>query len=305
MNAVYSNEQLVEIILQELQSAGLFSQAPSVLPAAPIPLATSDTACDAPAAEDQAPFLQAAPACHSSPKRIAVLRDDSLRQMQEATSARIGVGRAGPRLKTQTLLQLRADHAAARDSVAKDVSLDLLEKLNLFTVQTQCKDMDEYLTRPDLGRVFDESAVAAIKAKCKPSPRVQIYAAGGLSSTALEANLANILPTLSDCLAAKGIQIGTPFYVKYGRVATQDVISEILDAEVVCVLIGERPGLATAESLSAYISYRAAVNMSESRRTVISNIHKGGIAAVEAGAYIADVIELILKAKASGIDLKR
>ena len=80
-------------------------------------------------------------------------------------------------------------------------------------------------------------------------------------------------------------------------------MAETLGAKVVCVLIGERPGLATAESMSAYIAYNAYVGMPESRRTVVSNIHRNGTAAVEAGAYIADVIQLILKQKVSGIDL--
>ena len=76
-----------------------------------------------------------------------------------------------------------------------------------------------------------------------------------------------------------------------------------LQAKVVCILIGERPGLATAESMSAYIAYNARIGMPESSRTVISNIHKNGTAAVEAGAYIADLIEKILKNRASGVNL--
>ena len=96
---------------------------------------------------------------------------------------------------------------------------------------------------------------------------------------------------------------GMPFFLKYGRVGSQEHVAETLGAKVVCVLIGERPGLATAESMSAYIAYNAYVGMPESRRTVVSNIHRNGTAAVEAGAYIADVIQLILKQKVSGIDL--
>ena len=83
-----------------------------------------------------------------------------------------------------------------------------------------------------------------------------------------------------------------------------DVISELLESTVTCVLLGERPGLATAESMSAYIAYNAKVGMPEAGRTVVSNIHRTGISAVEAGAYICDVIEAILKARASGVALK-
>ena len=126
-----------------------------------------------------------------------------------------------------------------------------------------------------------------------------------MSSTAITANLGNILPAIIDGLKARNISVGTPFFVKNGRVGTMDRVSEVTGAEVTCVLLGERPGLATAESMSAYIVYKATVGMPEARRTVVSNIHSGGIPAVEAGAYIAEVIEQILKAKASGVDLKK
>ncbi len=82
-----------------------------------------------------------------------------------------------------------------------------------------------------------------------------------------------------------------------------DEISELLDAEVTCVLLGERPGLSTAESMSAYLAYRATVGMPESRRTVVSNIHRDGINSVEAGAYVAEIIHTMLEKKASGVDL--
>ena len=120
---------------------------------------------------------------------------------------------------------------------------------------------------------------------------------------AVEANAETILPILTDSLTAKGYRLGTPFYVEFGRVGIEDAVSVVLDAEVVCVLIGERPGLATAESMSAYIVYNSHVGIPESCRTVVSNIHKDGLTAVEAGAYIVEVIEKILEQKASGVNL--
>ena len=229
---------------------------------------------------------------------------DALLRMKGKTPARIGVGRAGGRLKTKTMLTLRADHAAAKDAVFMDVDQAILDRLGLFTVQTMCTDKNQFLTRPDLGRKFSEDAIRELQSKCQKNVDVQIYASDGLSSTAIKANLENILPAIMDGLKAKGISVGTPFYVKYGRVGAEDAISEALGCKVVCVLLGERPGLATAESMSAYIAYNATVGMPEARRTVVSNIHSGGIAAVEAGAYIADLIEKILKAKKSGVELQ-
>ena len=166
-----------------------------------------------------------------------------------------------------------------------------------------CGDKNTYITRPDLGRRLSPEAVTTLQARCRHEPDVQIYAADGLSSTAIEANLPKILPVLMESLERMGVSVGTPFFLKYGRVGSQEHVAETLGAKVVCVLIGERPGLATEESMSAYIAYNAYVGMSESRRTVVSNIHRNGTAAVEAGAYIADVIQLILKQKVSGIDL--
>ena len=228
---------------------------------------------------------------------------EALLRMKRKTTARIGVGKAGARLNTQTMLTLRADHAQARDAVFVDVDSKVIKDLGLFTVQTCCEDKNTYVTRPDLGRKLSEQAVQTLREKCVMNPDVQIYAADGLSSTAIQVNLPKILPVLMDSLQAKGLKVGTPFFLRFGRVGSQEHVAETLGAKVVCVLIGERPGLATAESMSAYIAYNAYVGMPESKRTVVSNIHKDGTAAVEAGAYVADVIEKILEQKASGVEL--
>lgn len=230
---------------------------------------------------------------------------DALRRMSGKTTARIGVGRSGPRLKTKTLLTLRADHAAARDAVLMDVSGELIKKLGLLAVTTCCTDKNNFLTRPDLGRDFNEETKTFIKEKCISHPDVQIIISDGLSSSAVEANAARILPVVMEGLKEKGLTAGTPIFVKYGRVGAQDRISELVGARVVCSFIGERPGLATAESMSAYIAYHAEVGMPEARRTVVSNIHKDGVPAVEAGAYIVDLLALILEKQASGVDLKK
>ena len=244
-----------------------------------------------------------APECKATPLLDKPQDPEALERMIKRTTARIGVGRAGPRLKTQTLLALRADHAQARDAVMKDVDPKVLEDAGLFCVQSLCEDKDTYITRPDLGRQLSLEAVRTLKEKCIPNPDVQIYISDGLSSTAVEANARKILPVITEALQSKGLKVGTPFYLRFGRVGAQEHIAETLGAKVVCTLLGERPGLATAESMSAYITYNAYVGMPESKRTVVSNIHKDGTAAVEAGAYVAEVIAKILEQKASGVDL--
>lgn len=230
---------------------------------------------------------------------------EALARMMAKTTARIGVGRAGPRLKTRTLLKLRADHAAARDAVFRDIDPALIESLGLFPVVTRCSDKNVFLTRPDLGRCFDEENRQRIVHNCPAHPDVQLIVSDGLSSSAVEANAGRILPVVTDGLRDKGLRLGRPIFVRYGRVAAQDQIAQLLDAAVVCTFIGERPGLATAESMSAYIAYRATAGMPEARRTVVSNIHRDGIPAVEAGAYIVDLIGLILEKGVSGVELKK
>lgn len=231
--------------------------------------------------------------------------EPALERMKERTKARIGVGKAGPRLRTETFLKLRADHAVARDAVLLDVSEDLVKRMNWFSVTTRCPDKNTFLTRPDLGRCFDSETEQRIAAACVREPDVQLIISDGLSSMAVEANAERIVPVLEEGLREKGLRLGTPVFVRYGRVAAQDRIAELTGAKVVCSLIGERPGLATGESMSAYLAYGAEVGMPEARRTVVSNIHRDGVAAVEAGAYLVDLIALILEQKASGVDLKK
>ncbi|WP_142414335.1 ethanolamine ammonia-lyase subunit EutC [Hathewaya massiliensis] len=225
-------------------------------------------------------------------------------KMKKHTPARIGIGRAGVRYKTETMLRFRADHAAAQDSVFTDVPEEFLKEANLFSIKSTCETKDEYITRPDHGRAISKEELAKLKSNIKANPTVQIFVSDGLSSKAIEANIKDILPALIQGLEGYGINVGTPFFVKYGRVGAMDVISEETGADVTCVLIGERPGLVTAESMSAYIAYKATVGMPESRRTVLSNIHKGGTPPVEAGAHIAEIIKIMLEKKASGLDLK-
>lgn len=230
---------------------------------------------------------------------------EAFERMKVKTTARIGVGKAGPRLRTETMLKLRADHAAARDAVLMGVNKELIKSQGLLSVTTKCPDKDTFLTRPDLGRDFDEETRKKIVDHCIHNPDVQLIISDGLSSSSVEANAFRLLPVVTEGLKAKGISVGTSIFVEHGRVGAQDRISELLGAKVVCTFIGERPGLATAESLSAYISYKATVGMPEARRTVVSNIHKDGVPAVEAGAYVVDLIALILEKQASGVELQK
>ncbi len=228
---------------------------------------------------------------------------DKYRKMKGRTPARLGSGRAGPRYKTLTMLRFRADHAAAQDAVFSQVPENFAEKNGMQEVRTKCRDKDEYLTRPDLGRTFDEENRAKIRATIPGTPKVQIVIGDGLSSAAITANAMDCMETIRQGLQLKGIDMAPPIFVRYCRVGAGDAMGDVTGCELVCMLVGERPGLVTDKSMSAYITYRPRTGVSESSRTVVSNIHAQGTPAVEAGAHIADLIELILKKQVSGVGL--
>jgi ethanolamine ammonia-lyase small subunit len=224
-------------------------------------------------------------------------------KMKLKTPARLGMGRCGPRYKTLTLLRFRADHAAAQDAVFSEVDTSFAKEHDLLPTKTRCDSKEEYLTRPDLGRCFDEHNAKTIRGVIDTPPRVQIVVGDGLSSAAIEANAMDCLLAMKDGLKARNIPTGKDIFVKYCRVGAGDAIGDITGCELVAVLVGERPGLVTDKSMSIYITYKPHTGVSESSRTVISNIHAQGTPAVEAGAYAAELIEKILLKKVSGVGL--
>ena len=225
-------------------------------------------------------------------------------EMKQATPARIGVGRAGPRPNCKTLLRFRADHAAAMDAVFNDVSDETIREMNLLSVCSSAADRSDHLMDPNTGRKFNTETEALIKQQCKSVPQVQIVVSDGLSSTAVEENIRDLLPALLQGLQKHGLSVGTNLFVKFGRVGIGDAVGGILQPDIVIVLLGERPGLVTNSSLSSYMTYQARPGMAESTRTVVSNIYNNGTPPAEAGAYIADIAQKMLASKASGIDLK-
>ena len=228
---------------------------------------------------------------------------EAFKKLKLKTPARLGLWLAGTRYLTEPMLRFRFDHAAAQDAVFNDVSEEFVKQMGFVPVKTICQDKDEYLTRPDYGRKFDEENIDIIEKTIKKNAKVAVLVGDGLSSIAIEANVERVLPSLEQGLKNHGLEMGDILFVKYARVPAMDKVAEVTGAEVVCFLIGERPGLVTAESMSAYMAYKPTVGMPEARRTVISNIHDGGTPAVEAGAYIADTIKKMLDLKKSGTDL--
>src|SRR5688572_6521304 len=142
----------------------------------------------------------------------------ALEQMVASTPARIAVGRAGTRYRTNTLLRFRADHAAAKDAVVSDVDPALIQRLGFFEVTTKAKDKRHFLQRPDAGRALSDEARAEVQKRIARGPKLQIIYGDGLSATALNEHLETYHRSLDKELATQGIPTGTPFFVRRSRV---------------------------------------------------------------------------------------
>ena len=228
--------------------------------------------------------------------------------MNSDTPTRLGIGRAGSRYPTKSLLKFRADHARAVDAVLTEVEVDWPKKNGLVEFHSEPISRDEYLHHPERGRRLRRNEIAKLKAlnprlkKESSKPSVLIFVGDGLSSAAVEANAAPLLRTLTKLLATK-YRLLKPIFVRNARVRIEDHIGEILRPELVFMIVGERPGLATAESLSAYVIYRPRLSSQEPERTVISNIHRGGIPIPEAAKKIATLIDDAIRHRATGAPL--
>ncbi len=228
-----------------------------------------------------------------------------LAALRRATPARLGVGRAGTRSTTAAMLKLRADHARAVDAVMTEVSPRWVRRSRLAEIRSSAASREQFLLRPELGRRVAREHVARLSEMRTPSargdtrPTVLICVGDGLSCAAVETNAAALLAILRRGLVRR-YRLLTPLFVRNARVRIEDHIGTIMRPDVVCMLIGERPGLVTAESLSAYVIYRPSLKSREPDRTVISNIHRGGLRMSEAARKITALIDDAIRYRASG-----
>jgi ethanolamine ammonia-lyase small subunit len=235
---------------------------------------------------------------------------DLISRIRARTPARVLVDRAGGGYLTGTQLELRQAHAAARDAVRTEFSLDrdlgreFTEKWNLFEVSTLAKSKDEYLLRPDLGRKLNEDAGRKILARCPEEADLQIVIGDGLSVTAVTTQVPRLLPALIQESEKRRWKAGQPFAIRYCRVGIMNEIGELLRPKIVVLLIGERPGLATAESLSAYMAFRPKPGDSDANRNLISNIHTRGVSIEQAAARIMNLAMLMVQRQISGVEVK-
>jgi ethanolamine ammonia-lyase small subunit len=233
-----------------------------------------------------------------------------LARVRERTPARILAGRAGAAYRTATYLELRLDHAAARDAVraeldlTRDLGAALVAQCGLFEIATLAGTKQEFLLRPDLGRSLSAPARAELALRCPRGADLQVAIADGLSAAAVQAQVPTLLPLLAEEARRRGWRFGQPFVIRHGRVGVLNDLGEILDPAVAVLLIGERPGLATALSLSAYMAYRPRPGHDDSRRNLISNIHARGIPPEQAAPRIAQLAAQMIQLATSGVAVK-
>jgi ethanolamine ammonia-lyase small subunit len=233
-----------------------------------------------------------------------------VRRIRARTPARILAGRAGAAYRTSTQLELREAHATARDAVRAELDLattlgaEFVARWGLFEVSTHAAGKDAFLLQPELGRHFNEGARADLKGRCSAGNDLQIAIGDGLSVPAVAAQIPALFPLIHAGARERGWTVGQSFVIRHCRVGILNEIGELLDAKVALLLIGERPGLGTAESLSAYMAYRPQRAHSDADRNLISNIHARGTPPQDAATRILDLVAQMMQAQASGYKIR-
>ena len=236
--------------------------------------------------------------------------DESLQGLRQFTAARIGIGRTGTSIPLSQSLELKLAHAHARDAVYSELDIDKLSvdlkqfDLPVLILHSKAAYREQYLQRPDLGRELDETSVSAIKDYSHDKTDIAIIIADGLSATAVNHNTLNLLKILIPQLQSSGFKIAPLCLMKQGRVAVADHIGVCLKVKLSVILIGERPGLSSADSMGAYITYNPKGGLTDESRNCISNIRPHGLTFKMASKKIFYLIQEAFKRKLSGVGLK-
>ncbi|MGZ8200997.1 MAG: ethanolamine ammonia-lyase subunit EutC [Methylosarcina sp.] len=244
----------------------------------------------------------------SSDPRVVQNPWNSLKQF---TPARIALGRAGMSLPTGASLEFQLAHALARDAVHIPLDFAGLEQrlracgVSTATLKTRAETRQRYLQRPDLGRLLSESATARLQQTSPIPADAVVVVADGLSSKAIEHHAVPFLSLLLPELHEKGYSLPPVCLVKLGRVAIGDAVAEHYAARLCIILIGERPGLSSPDSMGIYFTYRARSGVStDADRNCISNIHQNGLSYEQALKKLLFLINESEKLQLSGVRLK-
>jgi ethanolamine ammonia-lyase small subunit len=232
-----------------------------------------------------------------------------IHKIRARTPARIFVER-GASYTTRMQLELRSARASAVDALwtefdlQKDFAPDFVAQWELFQVSSQAESKSQFLLRPDLGRKLSAPAKNLVAQRCVKNPDIQIVIGDGLSGAALSEQVPALFPLLQQRASANGCSIGSSFVVRYCRVGIMNDIGDLLSPQIVVLLIGERPGLATATSLSAYLGYQPRSGQTDANRNLISNIHARGVHIGDAADRIMNLALRMMTLKRSGTTLK-
>ena len=225
--------------------------------------------------------------------------------LRRHTTARVALGRAGNGLPTAAHLDFQEAHARARDAVWSALDLDCLEadcaglNLPIHRVSSQAEDRRHYLLRPDLGRRLREADAARLARSPTPGAFL-IVVADGLCAEGVQANAPTLLAVLVPLLNAQRMAPGPIVLAQQARVALGDEIGEAMQAAMVAVLIGERPGLSATDSMGIYLTWGPRLGRRDAERNCLSNIRPGGLTAPEAAAKLAWLMQAAMARGARG-----
>lgn len=230
--------------------------------------------------------------------------------LRRFTDARIGLGRAGSALPIREVLKFAMAHAQARDAVTRPLDWAPIEavlaalQLKSVRIESAASDRDTYLRRPDLGRRLSSEARARLAAMAGQSPDLLILVADGLSSTGVGANAGAVITALLPLVRKSGWSLAPVLLASQGRVALGDDAGEFIGARAVLVLIGERPGLSSPDSLGAYLTWAPRAGRRDGERNCISNIRRGGLSAEEAAFKAHWLLREAFRRQLTGVSLK-
>lgn len=226
------------------------------------------------------------------------------------TSARIALGASGPSLPTAEVMRMGLAHAQARDAVHQPWQIDALQRqlqalqLPVLRVHSAAPDRPTYLLRPDWGRRLDADSITKLQAQpCSPCD-VLCVIGDGLSATAVERYAAPLLQALMPLLRGDGLRVGPVVLAQQARVALGDPIAQAVQAQLVVMLVGERPGLSSSDSMGAYLTWAPQVGTPDSARNCVSNIREEGLPIHAAAAKLHWLISHAFARRLTGVELK-
>ncbi|MHA3891016.1 ethanolamine ammonia-lyase subunit EutC [Acinetobacter sp. GXMZU3951] len=233
-------------------------------------------------------------------------------KLKQFTDARIALGRTGGSLPTRPLLEFQLAHAQAKDAVLKPLDIERLQQQLQFLsvpfvfVQSCAVDKDLYLKRPDLGRELSESSRQTLKdlAVLKQHYDVLIVAGDGLSARAIEDNAASFIEKLLAACKEQGWTVAPIVVATGSRVALGDEIAQILQAQMLVMLIGERPGLSSPDSMGIYYTWQAQKGCHDAMRNCISNVRPAGLDEITAVQRLMALMRKSKQVQFSGVNLK-